>query len=310
MKKIQFCFVIVAIALLSYQTGLAKEKLTPQDWLQRGMDFEKQYAYKEAIKMYTKAVTLDKNYSEAYFKRGKAYMAYHKTNAMEALTDFNKTIDLEPTNAEAYYERGLLHSFIINNENARADMRTAANLGHKEAQKWLAPDQEEKEGSSIKTAAVPGHEGTQKSLTAGKKEKGKEKESKDFDLGQYLSSGSEPMIHFDFNMSNIKRQYYAILDEIATVLKEKTPEVNIVLAGHTDSTGTEKYNDHLSLRRAKAVESYLKVKHGISPDRMIVKGYGENAPIATNETKEGQARNRRVEMLAAGKEGSAERPTP
>src|SRR4030042_3162681 len=164
MKKIQFCFVIVAIALLSYQTGLAKEKLTPQDWLQRGMDFEKHGVYEEAIKMYTKAVILDKNYSEAYFKRGKAYMASHKTSAMEALSDFNKTIDLEPTNAEAYYERGLLHSFIINNENARADMRTAANLGHKGAQKWLAPDQEEKgkekESSSIKTA-VPGQEGTQ-----------------------------------------------------------------------------------------------------------------------------------------------------
>lgn len=65
----------------------------------------------------------------------------------------------------------------------------------------------------------------------------------------------------------------------------------------------------ISLRRAKAVESYLKVKHGIPPDRIIVKGYGENAPIATNETKEGQARNRRVELLAAGKEGLNERPT-
>lgn len=309
MKKIPFCFVIVAIALLSCQTGLAKEKLTPQDWFQRGMDFEKQDAYQEAIKMYTKAVILDKNYSEAYFKRGKAYMAYHKTNAMEALTDFNTTIHLEPTNAEAYYERGLLHSFIINNENARADMRTAANLGHKGAQKWLAPDQEEKgkekENSSIRTVAVPGNEGTQKPLTAGK-----EKKSKDFDLGEYLSSRSELMIHFDFNMSNIKRQYDAILDEIAMVLKEKIPEANIVLAGHTDSSGTEKYNDNLSLRRAKAVESYLKDKHAIPPDRIIVKGYGENAPIATNETKEGQARNRRVELLAAGKEGSAERPTP
>jgi outer membrane protein OmpA-like peptidoglycan-associated protein len=191
-------------------------------------------------------------------------------------------------------------------------MRTAANLGHKGAQKWLAPDQEEKgkESPTIKTVAVPGHEGTQKSLTAGKEEKGKEKETKDFDLGEYLSSKSEPMIHFDFNMSNIKRQYYAILDEIAMVLKEKMPEANVVLAGHTDSSGTEKYNDTLSLRRAKAVESYLNAKAGIPPDRMIVKGYGENASIDTNETKEGQARNRRVELLATGKEGTAERPTP
>jgi OOP family OmpA-OmpF porin len=108
------------------------------------------------------------------------------------------------------------------------------------------------------------------------------------------------MIHFDFNRSTIKEQYRAILDEIALVLKEKIPEADIILAGHAYSAGTEKYNDYLSLQRAKAVESYLTVKHGISPDRISVKGYGESAPIATNETEEGQARNRRVELLVAG----------
>lgn len=305
MKTIQCYFVVVAIALFSCQTGLAKEKLTAQDWLQRGVEFEKQNVYEEAIKMYTKAVMVDKNYSEAYFKRAKAYMASHKTYAMEALTDFNKTIDLDPINAEAYYERGLLHSFILNNENARDDMRTAANLGHKGAQKWLAPDPEEKgkekESAYMRTAAVTSREEAPKSLTAGTGEKSKEKEGKHIDLGEYLSSKSEPVIHFDFNMSTIKQQHYAILDEIALVLKEKIPEANIVLAGYTDSTGTEKYNDYLSLRRAKAVESYLTEKHDISPDRISVRGYGESAPIATNETEEGQGRNRRVELLVAGK---------
>jgi outer membrane protein OmpA-like peptidoglycan-associated protein len=305
MKKIQCCFVVVAIALISCQIGFAKEKLTAQDWLQRGIEFERQNVHEEAIKMYTNAVTTDKNYSEAYFRRAKAYMASHKSNAMEALTDFNRAIALDPTNAEAYYERGLLHAFILNNENARNDMRTAANLGHKGAKQWLAPDPEEKgkrkESAYMSAAAVTSREEDPKSLAADMEEKSNKRGGRNLDLSEYLSSKSEPMIHFDFNMSTIKEQYHAILDEIALVLKEKLPEANIILAGHTDSTGTEKYNDYLSLRRAKAVESYLIERHDIPPDRIIVKGYGESAPIAPNETEEGQARNRRVELLVTGK---------
>jgi len=309
-NKIKSYFVIAAIALFSSQIGFAKEILTAQDWFQMGTEFENQSVYEEAIKMYTAAVMSDKNYSEAYFRRGKAYMYSHKTFAMEALIDFNKTIDLNPTNAEAYYERGLLHAFILNNENARNDMRTAANLGHKGAKKWLAPDTEKngKEkgttGGEVVTSrettpmAPPASaEGATKSPAAGTAEKSKQPEGMYLDLREYLPSRNEPMIHFDFNRSTIKEEYHAILDEIALVLKEKTPEANIILAGYTDSTGTEKYNDALSLQRAKAVESYLTGKHGISPDRISVKGYGENAPIATNETEEGQAKNRRVELL-------------
>lgn len=299
MKKIQVCFVIAAIALFSCQTALAAEKLTAQDWLQRGMELEKHGVHEEAGKMYTQAIRADKYYAEAYFRRAKAYFATHKSNAMEALADFDRAIDLDPTNAEAYYERGLLHSFILNNEHARDDMKVAAKLGHKGAQKWLAPDT--KDSASIKVAAVASGEGVPKSADAGEEEKSGEKEGKYLNLGEYLSSKGEPMIHFDFNMATIKEQYYAILDEIAQVLTERIPEASIILAGHTDSTGTEKYNTRLSLQRAKAVESYLTEKHGIPPARISVKGYGESTPIATNETEEGRARNRRVELLVAPK---------
>lgn len=299
MKKIQFCFVIAAIVLFSFQTGLAREKLAAQDWLQRGIEFEKQDVHAEAVKIYTQAILADRNYAEAYFRRARAYLANHKSNAMEALADFDKAIDLDPTNAEAYYERGLLHSFILNNEHARDDMRTAAKLGHKGAQRWLTP--ETKESAGPKVATVASREEAPKSSNVGEEGKSGEKEGKYHNLGEYLSSKGEPMIHFDFNMSTIKEQYYAILDEIAQVLTEKIPAEGIVLAGHTDTAGTEKYNARLSLQRAKAVESYLTEKHGIPPARIIVKSYGEGAPIATNETAEGRARNRRVELLVAPK---------
>jgi outer membrane protein OmpA-like peptidoglycan-associated protein len=299
MNRIKCCFVIAAIVLFSCQTGLAKEMLTAQDWFQKGMGFERQGVYEDAIKMYTTAVLNDEYYSEAYFRRGKSYMASQKTFAMEALVDFNKTIDLDPRNAEAYYERGLLHAFILNNEKALNDMRTAASLGHKGAQAWLAPAPPVKSGEmeiTSRMAAVTSRDDASPSLTAGEGEKSRQKGMYQ-DLGKYLSSGSEPIIHFDFDRSTIKGRYPALLDEIATVLKEKIPEANIKLAGHTDSTGTERYNRDLSLQRAKAVESYLTAKHGISPDRITARGYGESAPIAANKTKEGQARNRRTELL-------------
>lgn len=292
MNRIKCCFFIAAIVLFSSHTGFTKEMLTAQDRFQKGMEFEKQGVYEEAIKMYTTAVLSDDNYAEAYFRRGKAYMSSHKTFAMEALVDFNKTIDLDPTKAEAYYERGLLHAFILNNEKALNDMRTAANLGHKGAQEWLAPPTP---GKSIEIAGIF-RDDASPSPAAVQGEKRDKGAGRHLDLGQYLSSKSEPMIHFDFDRSTIKGQYHPLLDEIAMVLKEKIPEANIKLAGHTDSTGTEGYNNDLSLQRAKAVESYLTAKHGISPDRVTARGYGENAPNATNRTKEGQAKNRRTEL--------------
>lgn len=294
MNKIKSFIVIGAIALFSPQIGLAQERLTAQDWFQKGMVFERQGVYEEAIKMYTAAVESDDYFSEAYFRRGKAYMASHKTSAMEALIDFNKTIDLDPRNAEAYYERGLLHAFILNNENALSDMRTAANLGHKGAQEWLAPPRPAKSTE----VAITSRDDASPSPAAVEEEKSDKGTASPLDLGQYLSSKSEPMIHFDFNKSTIKAQYHPLLDEIAAVFKDKIPRANVMLAGHTDSTGTEKYNQDLSLQRAKAVESYLTAKHGISPDRITARGYGESAPIATNGTKEGQAKNRRTELRA------------
>ena len=105
------------------------------------------------------------------------------------------------------------------------------------------------------------------------------------------------MVHFDFNMAVIKEQYYTLLGEVAMVLKDTLPDADIVVAGYADSIGTEKFNQNLSMRRARAVKAYLEVNHGIAPDRIIMKGYGEHGPIATNETDDGRAKNRRVEMV-------------
>ena len=87
----------------------------------------------------------------------------------------------------------------------------------------------------------------------------------------------------------------AILDQAIDALK-RYPEIKVELDGHTDSIGTDAYNQKLSERRAQIVSDYL-TSHGIDPSRITaVKGFGESQPIDTNATKEGRARNRRTEL--------------
>ncbi|RKZ25516.1 hypothetical protein DRQ20_04995, partial [bacterium] len=102
-------------------------------------------------------------------------------------------------------------------------------------------------------------------------------------------------INFDPGKAVIKPMYYPILDRVAEVLKEN-PNVKVEIQGHTDSVGPEDYNLRLSQARAEAVRQYL-ISKGISPDRLIAKGYGEMMPIADNRTREGRAKNRRIEFV-------------
>jgi outer membrane protein OmpA-like peptidoglycan-associated protein len=102
-------------------------------------------------------------------------------------------------------------------------------------------------------------------------------------------------VHFDFDKAVIRSDSLAILREAANTLKEN-PAVHVVVEGYTDSQGTEAYNQRLSLRRAEAVKAYL-VKLGVAADRLTVRGKGESQPVASNDTEEGRAENRRVELL-------------
>ena len=100
--------------------------------------------------------------------------------------------------------------------------------------------------------------------------------------------------NFGFDSAELSPEARATLDEQAAIL-EKESDIKVEIAGHTDSTGLEAYNQGLSERRAKAVEEYL-VSKGISADRLEGMGYGQSRPIAPNDTKEGRTKNRRVEL--------------
>ena len=102
-------------------------------------------------------------------------------------------------------------------------------------------------------------------------------------------------VNFDFDKSTLRPDAVAILNEAVEILK-KYPELRVEVAGHTDSTGPDNYNQGLSERRAKAVYEFL-TSNGISASRLSGPvGFGETRPIDTNDTREGRARNRRTEL--------------
>jgi outer membrane protein OmpA-like peptidoglycan-associated protein len=101
-------------------------------------------------------------------------------------------------------------------------------------------------------------------------------------------------VNFDFDKSNIRKQDVPVLEEAVRTLKaEGLPTV--VATGYTDSVGSEAYNDKLSMRRADSVRAWL-VEHGIPRNKIVAEGRGERDPVASNETEDGRAQNRRVEL--------------
>jgi OOP family OmpA-OmpF porin len=100
-------------------------------------------------------------------------------------------------------------------------------------------------------------------------------------------------VEFAFNKAEIRSKYYNDLENVADFLKEH-PKAEMIIEGHTDSVGSEAYNMELSKKRAMSVKNYLVNKYNIDPGRLMTKGYGENRPVADNDTKAGRQENRRV----------------
>ena len=103
---------------------------------------------------------------------------------------------------------------------------------------------------------------------------------------------------FDFDKSVLKPEGRAKLDDLVGKVKDINLEV-IIAVGHTDSVGSNAYNQRLSVRRAEAVKAYL-VSKGIERNRIYTEGKGETQPVAVNRTAEGRAKNRRVEIEVVG----------
>jgi len=105
------------------------------------------------------------------------------------------------------------------------------------------------------------------------------------------------LINFGFDSEIISKESFPLLDEFGKALKGGLSDSVIMVAGHTDSDGSEVYNQKLSEKRAKSVAAYLRDAHGISSDRLLIKGFGEKQPVVDNDTEENRFKNRRVEFV-------------
>ncbi|MHB1214180.1 MAG: OmpA family protein [Thiobacillus sp.] len=102
-------------------------------------------------------------------------------------------------------------------------------------------------------------------------------------------------VNFDFDKATLRQTDVSDLDKNVDQLKT-WGDVDIEVAGHTDSMGSDKYNMTLSRQRAEAVRNYL-ISKGVAANRLTAKGYGESQPVADNATEEGRFKNRRVELI-------------
>ena len=112
--------------------------------------------------------------------------------------------------------------------------------------------------------------------------------------GDNITLNMPENITFGFDRSDLQPQFFSVLDNVAGTLREYNQTI-VEVAGHTDSKGTDSYNQALSDRRATAVGNYLMSK-GLVRDRFILIGAGESRPVASNDTDAGRAQNRRVEI--------------
>jgi outer membrane protein OmpA-like peptidoglycan-associated protein len=119
-------------------------------------------------------------------------------------------------------------------------------------------------------------------------------------VGEGIVIDFKEKVLFGFDRSDLTDAAKTNLNKLTNVL-QKYPETNIEVIGHTDSKGTDEYNQNLSDRRARAVASYLKNQQ-VASSRLSTKGMGESDPIASNDTEEGRSQNRRVEFVITANE--------
>jgi outer membrane protein OmpA-like peptidoglycan-associated protein len=116
-------------------------------------------------------------------------------------------------------------------------------------------------------------------------------------MGDNITLNMPGNITFKTDSADLNSSFFSVLDSVSLVLKEYEKTI-VEVAGHTDSTGTDQYNQALSQRRAQTVATYLTGK-GVLDQRIITVGAGEGHPVASNETPEGRQLNRRVELTLA-----------
>jgi outer membrane protein OmpA-like peptidoglycan-associated protein len=172
----------------------------------------------------------------------------------------------------------------VGKSEAKTGERVAGVETQVESAQGTLREHEEKIATTSKTA----QEALDRAIAAGKLAEGKL---------LYETILTDEDVRFGFDAAELSEQSTAALDAFAAEVREGPADVYIEIQGHTDTTGTDRYNERLGLRRAEEVERYLRVEHGLPLHRMSVISYGESLPIADNGSREGRAQNRRVALV-------------
>lgn len=172
----------------------------------------------------------------------------------------------------------------VREETGAVNTRVDSVQGQVEEAQTRLDTHERQIGETSKTA----QEALQRAMDAGKLAEGKL---------LYETVLTDEKVKFAIDAAELSSESEAALDEFASQLKAQNTGVYIEIQGHTDSTGSEKYNEELGLLRAEAVRRYLSQKHQFPLHRMNVISYGETAAVSDNSTREGRSQNRRVALV-------------
>ena len=172
----------------------------------------------------------------------------------------------------------------VRQETGTVNTRVDEVQGQVEEAQTRLNTHEQKIGETSRTA----QEALQRAQEAGKLAEGKL---------LYETVLTDEKVKFGFDTSELSPEAESALDEFAGQLKQENKNIYLEIQGHTDSVGSEKYNEELGLLRAEAVRRYLNQEHAIPLHRINVISYGETAAVADNSTREGRAQNRRVALV-------------
>jgi outer membrane protein OmpA-like peptidoglycan-associated protein len=172
----------------------------------------------------------------------------------------------------------------VTRETGAVHTRVDTLQGQLEATQTQVKDHDQQIASVSRTA----QEALQRAQEAGKLAEGKL---------LYETVLSDDKVRFGFDKAGLADEAKAALDEFAAPIVSGNQNVFIEVQGHTDSVGSETYNEELGLERAEAVRRYLNMQHKVPLHRMSVISYGESAPVTDNDSRDSREKNRRVVLV-------------
>jgi outer membrane protein OmpA-like peptidoglycan-associated protein len=190
--------------------------------------------------------------------------------------------------AAALVASGCASKGYVKEEVEASEARTAGQIEAVEGQVEANQTRLAEQQAQLDSLSQTSREAMERALAAGKLAEGK---------FLYETVLSDDRVRFGFDSSELSDAARAMLDDLAADLRQRNENVYIEIQGHTDATGSDDYNLDLGRQRAEAVQRYLNLRHGVALHRMSVVSYGESAPVADNDTRDGRSANRRVVLV-------------